>query len=204
MLGLVSGVSGGLLAGLFDGLVSGLSGGLVSGVSVGVVAGLAGIALNGFARHTDAEDSSLGPADVWCHDRNAGFVHLLVSGFVVGLLAVLTVRLLPGLASSLAASLASRFVVVFPVMVLVGLGAGLVAVLVVKRMGPTDVGSPGSAAMDTAAALLQLTIRHRTPLRLIAFLEDARSRHLLRTVGPVYQFRHATLQDRLARIGEVR
>ena len=30
------------------------------------------------------------------------------------------------------------------------------------------------------------------------FLEDARSRSVLRTVGPVYQFRHALLQDRLA------
>ena len=30
------------------------------------------------------------------------------------------------------------------------------------------------------------------------FLEDARSRGVLRTVGPVYQFRHARLQDRLA------
>ena len=30
------------------------------------------------------------------------------------------------------------------------------------------------------------------------FLEDARSRSVLRTVGPVYQFRHARLQDRLA------
>jgi hypothetical protein len=29
-------------------------------------------------------------------------------------------------------------------------------------------------------------------------LEDARDRNVLRTVGPVYQFRHARLQDRLA------
>jgi hypothetical protein len=30
------------------------------------------------------------------------------------------------------------------------------------------------------------------------FLADARDRNVLRTVGPVYQFRHALLQDRLA------
>jgi hypothetical protein len=30
------------------------------------------------------------------------------------------------------------------------------------------------------------------------FLEDARERGVLRTVGPVYQFRHARLQDLLA------
>lgn len=30
------------------------------------------------------------------------------------------------------------------------------------------------------------------------FLDDARTRGVLRTVGAVYQFRHATLQDHLA------
>jgi hypothetical protein len=30
------------------------------------------------------------------------------------------------------------------------------------------------------------------------FLDDARERNVLRTVGPAYQFRHARLQDRLA------
>jgi hypothetical protein len=30
------------------------------------------------------------------------------------------------------------------------------------------------------------------------FLEDGRGRDVLRIVGPVYQFRHARLQDRLA------
>jgi hypothetical protein len=36
-----------------------------------------------------------------------------------------------------------------------------------------------------------------TPVRLIRFLEDARTRGVPRTVGPLYQFRHARLQDRL-------
>jgi hypothetical protein len=30
------------------------------------------------------------------------------------------------------------------------------------------------------------------------FLDDARERGVLRTVGPLYQFRHSRLQDRLA------
>jgi len=37
-----------------------------------------------------------------------------------------------------------------------------------------------------------------TPIHLMGFLEDARQRNVLRTVGPIYQFRHARLQDRLA------
>ena len=47
-------------------------------------------------------------------------------------------------------------------------------------------------------AFIQLAVRWHTPVRLMRFLEDARERDVLRTVGPVYQFRHARLQDRLA------
>jgi hypothetical protein len=35
-------------------------------------------------------------------------------------------------------------------------------------------------------------------MHLMRFLDDARERNVLRTVGPAYQFRHARLQDRLA------
>jgi hypothetical protein len=64
--------------------------------------------------------------------------------------------------------------------------------------GGLALGSLPTQASVVAAIQIYLAVRHRMPLRLIRFLEDARSRHLLRTVGPVYQFRHATLQDRLA------
>jgi hypothetical protein len=47
-------------------------------------------------------------------------------------------------------------------------------------------------------AALWLRIRTATPLRIIRFLEDAHRRGILRTVGTLYQFRHASLQDRLA------
>ena len=51
----------------------------------------------------------------------------------------------------------------------------------------------------TTVTQIWFTVRYRTPLRLGRFLDDSRRRHLLRTVGPTYQFRHATLQDHLAR-----
>ncbi|HEX4703619.1 MAG TPA: TIR domain-containing protein [Pseudonocardiaceae bacterium] len=191
--GLASGLTVGLLAGLPAGLVFGLSAGLVSGFSVGLASGLAGVALSGLVRHTEVDESSLGPADVWRHDRNAGTVSMFAVGLAVGLLVVLAVGLVPGLASGLA----SRPSVVISVVLLVGLVLGLGSTVTAKRVG-TAVSSPGSAAGETAMTLVQLAIRHKIPLRLIPFLEDARSRHLLRTVGPVYQFRHATLQDRLA------
>jgi hypothetical protein len=53
----------------------------------------------------------------------------------------------------------------------------------------------------TALASAQMRLAHGTPLRLIRFLEDAQARQVLRTVGNVYQFRHARLQDRLAGYG---
>ncbi len=49
-----------------------------------------------------------------------------------------------------------------------------------------------------AVASLWLWARRRLPLRLMGFLDDAYRLGLLRIVGPVYQFRHAALQDHLA------
>lgn len=193
VFGLVSGLSGGLMAGLAAGLVCGPSAGLVSALMVGLAAGVIGVVVRAIARHADVDESSLGPADVWRHDRNAGLVFIPASALMVGLLAMLTARLVPGLASGLA----SRLLVVLSVWLIAGLVLGLVVTLVAKRMG-TTTNSPGAAALETMLDAVELTIRHKIPLRLIAFLEDARSRHLLRTVGPVYQFRHAKLQDRLA------
>ena len=51
-------------------------------------------------------------------------------------------------------------------------------------------------------ASLWLGLRHRLPLRLMGFLDDAYRLGLLRVVGPVYQFRHADLQDHLAPLTE--
>jgi hypothetical protein len=67
-----------------------------------------------------------------------------------------------------------------------GLGVGLVAWLVYPQ------------SWASALAFAQLAASNRTPVRLMRSFEDARSRSVLRTVGPVYQFRHARLQDRLA------
>jgi hypothetical protein len=50
----------------------------------------------------------------------------------------------------------------------------------------------------------QLRIASKGPLRMIRFLEDASKRGVMRTVGPLYQFRHARLQDRLAEVETAR
>jgi hypothetical protein len=51
---------------------------------------------------------------------------------------------------------------------------------------------------DFVLASLWLAARRRLPCRLMSFLDDAYRLGLLRIVGPVYQFRHAALQDHLA------
>jgi hypothetical protein len=56
----------------------------------------------------------------------------------------------------------------------------------------------GSAWPQWVFARQILAIRHATPQRLLAFLEDSHARGVLRQVGPVYQFRHIELQRRLA------
>jgi len=171
------------------GLVISLASGLLSGVVVGFVGGLIVVAVGGILRLTEVEGGSLGPADVWYQDRNVGFG----GWFVFMLVLLLLDGLVPGFASGM--------VFVFGSGLVFALLGGLVLAVILWRtveLRGAPEGLWASAALDTALTLVHLAIRHKIPLRLIAFLEDARSRHLLRTVGPVYQFRHTKLQARLA------
>ncbi|MBO3749163.1 hypothetical protein J5X84_24055 [Streptosporangiaceae bacterium NEAU-GS5] len=72
--------------------------------------------------------------------------------------------------------------------------SGLPAGIAVALSGLLD-----SAWCPAFFASVQIRRAGNGPLRMMRFLEDARARGVLRTAGPVYQFRHARLQDRLAR-----
>lgn len=79
---------------------------------------------------------------------------------------------------------------------LVMLGAGLLYTLAVEpNIGPAKANTCWPAFV---LASLWLGARRRLPWRLMGFLDDAYRLGLLRIVGPVYQFRHAALQDHLA------
>ncbi|MER5264042.1 hypothetical protein ABTZ99_18420 [Actinosynnema sp. NPDC002837] len=85
--------------------------------------------------------------------------------------------------------------------VLSGTGAsptGLVVGLLVALAIALGVGShqPGGRYVS---AVLALRAQRQLPLRLLDFLDDAHRLGLLRRTGPVYQFRHARLQDHLSR-----
>jgi hypothetical protein len=126
----------------------------------------------------------------------------LAGGLAVGLplsrVAVRAVGLVAGLSIGLGFGLVFGLVVGFMGGPAIGLTAGLTAGIAVGlTLGPA-AGFMYSMTWVASLTFVQLAVRRRTPVRLVRFLEDARDRNVLRTVGPVYQFRHARLQDRLA------
>ncbi|TMR04771.1 hypothetical protein ETD83_08155 [Actinomadura soli] len=82
-----------------------------------------------------------------------------------------------------------------------GLGSGLVAGGGFGLLGGLLFGfliGRHHACWACMAATDRLSRRGRLPRRLMPFLDDAHRLGLLRTAGPVYQFRHAYLHDHLA------
>lgn len=80
------------------------------------------------------------------------------------------------------------------------LGSGLGNILPAALLVAIVYGITFSVTWPTTLAWRQLRLFRRVPaVGLMPFLEDVRDRDVLRTVGAVYQFRHATLQDQLAR-----
>jgi hypothetical protein len=171
---LVSGVASGVaFARQPDGgIVVGIVVGVAVGIVVGIVPRLAGGFVTGLA---EGEGSPQGPWESWRNDQ--------VFGLVVGL----TFGLAAALGSGFGFGLVNGFVN--------GLINGLVNGLTVGFV----YGITSSVTWSTTLAWrLQLTRSHQVPaMSLMSFLEDARARGVLRTVGGVYQFRHATLQDQL-------
>jgi hypothetical protein len=132
--------------------------------------------------------SSLSPRSLWCRERRLGLNIGLVYGLTAGLIFGLTNGLIYGLVFK--AGLTASLVAVVE--------AGLTKTLTFG-IGVTLVSSTTWAA---TLANKQLRRRGESSARLLDFLEDAHAREVLRSVGPVYQFRHARLQDRLAGVGE--
>jgi hypothetical protein len=186
--GLVVGLGPGLAFGLGTGLESGLTAGLATGLTFGLAFGLAvGLAVGLRAGLTERKDtSSPSPVMSWRADRSYALVVGLAVAVVVGLAVGLAAGIGAGLAEGLMAGLGVGIGVGLVAGPALGLAAGLVVVLANSQVWPSSV------------ALAQLAMRWHTPLRLMKFLDDARERNVLRTIGSVYQFRHARLQDRLA------
>ena len=178
-------LTGPLARGLMVGLPAGLMvrllvrDGLTTGVTVGVTVGLTVGLLEWIQAPVQAESAST-PSSSWRADRTLTLIRTIAAGLAAGP----TVGLVGGHALApmlptfaLAVALAVGLTFAFTV----GLGEG-----------------NHRAWVAYVIAIRFLAHRRLLPRDLLAFLEDAHRLGLLRTVGPVYQFRHAELQDHLA------
>ena len=175
---LVVGSLAGLVAGiavwwLFRLTPQGIEAGVLAGLVIGILAWLEAGFVAGMSRPGTDNASPRDPRSSWRSDQ--------AFGLVTGLMVWLGI----GLAVGLVIAIESMTWAPIVVCLLAGLVTGL----------PVGLVYPQSWA--SALAFVQISVSDRTPIRLIRFLEDARRRGVLRTVGPVYQFRHARLQDRL-------
>jgi len=126
--------------------------------------------------------SPLPPIASWRQNRVAALGIWLLLGLHAGLLPMLGFGILNVMLEAAEVPLAIAATV----------GLGLVSGLMLGLILPES--------WSTSLACALLALRWRSPIRLMHFLDDARERNILRTIGPVYQFRHARLQDHLARL----
>jgi hypothetical protein len=175
LAGLVVGLVIGVVFALTHGLGFAFKGpGLVLGLLFGLTVGL----LLGLRQPSTEAASPLDPQSLWRRERRFGLGLGVGLGPVVGLAGGLADWLVFGPRVGLVFGLTGGLVA--------GLGSGLVS----------------SATWEAALAGAQLRRKGEAPADLLRFLDDARQRQILRTVGPVYQFRDARLGDRLVEASE--
>jgi len=207
----------GLLVGLLFGLVTGLGGGLTALTAEPTHANLRLRGRGVELRNTLARAglvSGLGAGlGVWqSAGRLAGLMFgLVVLGPVIGLSKFVSSPSVAQRASTPMASLRGDRTLSAAHAVTFGLALGLILGLVFGLQGELVFGLvAGLTAGQTMGlrdrawpafliATFWLACRCRLPLRLMGFLQDAYRLGLLRIVGSSYQFRHAELQDHLAR-----
>lgn len=129
--------------------------------------GLAGLVIARLTQSNVSDTSSADPRRMWFQDLTSGLTFGLVLSFAV---------LAPAWAEGV---IGGTETIIFGAILAFAIGISL--------------------TVTWAAFLAQMYLWSdgRIPIRFVRFLEDARKRGVLRVVGPVYQFRHATLQDRL-------
>jgi hypothetical protein len=121
--------------------------------------------------------SAISPSGLLITNRRTVIFQLLVWGLVVGLGGGLLLQLVFGLAGSLVFGLVG------------GIGGALGGGLSLTAWGQWVV-----------FARIWLPLTGRLPWAVVAFLDDAYQRGVLRQDGAVYQFRYARLQDHLAHV----
>jgi hypothetical protein len=177
---LIGGIGGGLIAGLLYGPFYGILAGMAFGVAFALVRRI--------AEPTEPKEA-VSPAGLLASDRRAilyaaltGFATgALVGGFLGGVVGAREIGLVIDVGGRFQEGL---------------LGAAIGAVLGGAVLGMMMHSNSASGRFLTAQ--LWLALYSHTPLRLMGFLDEAHRAGVLRQVGAYYQFRHASLQDRLA------
>lgn len=146
---------------------------LVVGLLLGLGIGIA-LALVAWLETDAKPEESVGVTDLLRTNRTIVLVQTASVGLVVGLGYGTAVTHFNGFALGLPA----------------GIGAGLATAV--------GVGTLTAWGRWVILVRLWLPLSGRLPWRVNAFLDDARSRGVLRQAGAVYQFRHARLRDHLA------
>lgn len=186
-IGLLGGLGAGLLAGLLAEIIAGPRGALVLGCVLAGVIGLVGGLVGGLAPGQMPERASLSPNEgIWRSGRR-GLLAVLLFAVTVGLASGWIVTLFGTSLGSLTYSLILG--------ITLGSGAGLVFGLAFNLTG----GRTGMAAFLQHFVLRFFLWRlGLLPWRLVAFLNEATERLLLRKVGGSYIFVHRLLRDALA------
>ncbi|WP_063752388.1 NACHT domain-containing protein [Streptomyces natalensis] len=179
-----------LLNGLKSGLVNGLMVSLVNGLVYGLLSGLAFGLLAGLEAPIDIR-TAVSPSDLLDTNRTTVIFELLAWGLVFGLGVGIVIGLwgefVQGLVLGLHSGLVSGLANGLAFGLVGGLGGGLGYALSATAWGRWVV-----------LSRMWLPLTGRLPWAVIAFLDDAYQRGVLRQAGAVYQFRHARLQDHLA------
>lgn len=186
VLGLATGVGVGLALGLAAGLAVGTGFGLGIGFAGGIAGGMGGGLASTLAQGLNISmpsDEPITPVDAFQGNHRLVLAIEICVGVAVGVVTGVSF----GIAVWVAFGFASGIVVGLAAGLAVGVVAGIAA-------GATDV----NAFMPACAAFVLISRDGQGPVRMMRFLEDARRRGVLRTAGPVYQFRHASLQEVLA------
>ncbi|MEU6076029.1 NACHT domain-containing protein [Micromonospora sp. NPDC047074] len=193
-----AGLTIGLGIGLSIGLVAGLSGGIDvrTGVTAGLLGGLATGLTGGVTQwlNTPADTiRSPSPPASLRDDRTASvlrtfvavFLTWLAVGLVIGTVVPVVVDPYAGLAVGLAGGLVA------------GVAAGLADRHAAGNRDGFSAGLVGSGWAWSLVSRSWLAATGKLPWNLTGFLDDAHRRGVLRQAGAVYQFRHASLQERL-------
>jgi hypothetical protein len=144
------------------------------GLALGVGLGLIDALTNAFDVPIEIGTSS-SPAELLAADRRYTLAQSLVFGLGNTLFGIFGGSLIFGQADGLA----------------IGLAAGVFNGLVIRSTAT-------AWGRWFVLTRIWIPVTGRLPWSVLAFLDDAHERGVLRQAGAVYQFRHARLQDRLA------